>query len=170
MSEQKSFFTTLPGILTGLAAVVTALTGLLFALNELELIGGGTEGSQRAVAADDSRQPDRAAATQENDRASSEGAWPGPTVDGWALIGQYQRGRFSDLSIRIPGDSPAIGSRYPAAEDFRMIAERPERGESVITLGMVRRGDPVEVLDLDVAPGRDRVPVWAKLRAVVHRR
>ena len=33
MSEQKSFWTTLPGILTGLAAVVGALASLIIALN-----------------------------------------------------------------------------------------------------------------------------------------
>ena len=39
MSEPKSFFTTLPGILTGLAALVTAVVGLLYALSEIGFIG-----------------------------------------------------------------------------------------------------------------------------------
>jgi hypothetical protein len=33
MPDEKSFWTTLPGIITGLAAVVTAITGLIVALN-----------------------------------------------------------------------------------------------------------------------------------------
>lgn len=32
MSEQKSFWTTLPGVLTGLAMVISAISGLLFTL------------------------------------------------------------------------------------------------------------------------------------------
>ena len=34
MSEQKSFFTTLPGILSGLAALLTAIGGLVYALSQ----------------------------------------------------------------------------------------------------------------------------------------
>ena len=39
MSESKSFFTTLPGILTGLAALITAVAGLVYALSETGVIG-----------------------------------------------------------------------------------------------------------------------------------
>ena len=39
MSESKSFFPTLPGILSGLAALLTAVGGLLFALNQTGVLG-----------------------------------------------------------------------------------------------------------------------------------
>lgn len=39
-SEKKSFWTTLPGILTGMAAVLTALGGLLVILHSANLLGG----------------------------------------------------------------------------------------------------------------------------------
>lgn len=35
MSEEKSFWTTLPGILTGLAMVISAISGLLFTLHTI---------------------------------------------------------------------------------------------------------------------------------------
>ena len=41
MATKKSFWVTLPGILTGIAAVITALTGLLLALNNFECPNGG---------------------------------------------------------------------------------------------------------------------------------
>ncbi len=90
------------------------------------------------------------------------------TTDGWAIIGFYQQGNFSDLTLMVHGDSPAIGRSYNAVEDFRLVQERPERGQATITLGMVHRGDSVEVLDIEIEPGTRRVPVWAKLRAVLH--
>lgn len=44
MSEEtnKSFWTTLPGILTGIAAVITAIGGIIIALQAAGLIGGNT--------------------------------------------------------------------------------------------------------------------------------
>lgn len=39
MSKEKSFWTTLPGILTGIAAVITAIGGLVIVLNQIDLIG-----------------------------------------------------------------------------------------------------------------------------------
>lgn len=41
MSEQKSFFSTLPGILTGLAGLVTAIVALIYALSAIGVIGSG---------------------------------------------------------------------------------------------------------------------------------
>lgn len=42
MSETKSFWTTLPGILTGIAGVITAIGGLLVILHQIEVIGPNT--------------------------------------------------------------------------------------------------------------------------------
>jgi hypothetical protein len=39
MSETKSFWTTLPGILTGIAGIITAIGGLLVVLYQIEVIG-----------------------------------------------------------------------------------------------------------------------------------
>lgn len=43
MSEQKSFWRTLPGILTGLAAVLTAIGGLLVVLSNIGVLGPNNE-------------------------------------------------------------------------------------------------------------------------------
>ena len=39
MSETKSFWTTLPGILTGIAGIITAIGGLLVVLYQIQVIG-----------------------------------------------------------------------------------------------------------------------------------
>lgn len=39
--EQKSFWSTLPGIITGIAGVITAVTGLIIALNQMGFLGKG---------------------------------------------------------------------------------------------------------------------------------
>ncbi|MEO7215521.1 hypothetical protein [Mucilaginibacter sp.] len=46
MSEEKNFWTTLPGIITGLAAVVTAVTGLVVALNGAGVFSKPTGGNK----------------------------------------------------------------------------------------------------------------------------
>jgi len=154
MSEKQSFFTTLPGILSSLAALITAVGGLLFALHETGFIGG------KQAAGD--------TGTASTTVGSTE------TTDGWTIIGKAKRGRFYDMNILIEGDSPAIGKSYKATEDFRLVAKNPldsQGGGQVVTLGMVRRGDTVMVIDLQVpTPSTEEVFVYAKLRAVLDRR
>lgn len=198
MSEQKSFFTTLPGVFTGLAAVITAVAGLIYALHETGIMPSRetnatqltavqpaqpvtvTPKGSAPIASKDpvpvSRGTSVAQKTPVNPKTDRAVKTPvvvaktpeKETADGWAIIGYYQQGRFSDLKLIVGSDSPAIGRSYDAVEDFRLILKRPETGEAVITLGMVHRGERVEVLDIAVAPGTSRVPVWAKLRAVLH--
>ena len=43
MSDKKSFWTTVPGILTGTAGIITALGGFLLVLSQLDLIGPDPE-------------------------------------------------------------------------------------------------------------------------------
>ena len=170
MSEPKSFFTTLPGILTGLAALVTAVVGLLYALSEIGFIGpSGKKDNQPTLAA--SNQPAAKTATQSS--TGSTQTPTEPTTDGWAIIGKYQRGKFSDLKLMVHGDSPAIGRRYDVVDDFRLVQKHPDqknRGEATITLGKVHRGDSVEIIDMKIPPGFKMVSAWAKLRAVLHKR
>lgn len=160
MTEKKAFFTTLPGILTGLAALITATGGLIYALNETGLIGSRAE-QQVLVEDQDPSQP----RLEPLDETRAE------TTDGWAIIGKVKSGRFSDLALMVHEDSPAPGRSYDVVDDFRLIANDPrehERGEQVITLGRVRRGDRVELLELYVpTPSTQRVNVYAKLRAVL---
>lgn len=44
MSKEKSFWTTVPGILTGIAAVITAIGGLVIVLNQVDGTGPGNNG------------------------------------------------------------------------------------------------------------------------------
>jgi len=44
MSKEKSFWTTVPGILTGIAAVITAIGGLVFVLHQVDGTGPGNNG------------------------------------------------------------------------------------------------------------------------------
>lgn len=204
MSEQKSFFSTLPGIITALAGLVTAIAGLLYALSETGLIGsrGKDETKPAAVApkefatatpkipeaakkpvapkpvaetpkapvAATPKQPVGEATKQTEVLARRTPAKPKEqTTDGWAIIGYYQQGKFSDLTLMVHGERPAAGRSYEAVKDFRLVLKRQaERGEKVITLGMVHQGDLVEVLEIDFEPGTRKVPVHARLRAVLH--
>lgn len=165
MSEQKSFFATLPGILTGLAGLVTAVVALIYALSETGII-------------DKAKTPNTAptvAASTPSTSASSQNPKPNPNIpakkdrtDGWAIIGNYRQGKFVDLNLMVESDSPAIGKSYKVVNNFRLI-QKPTftRGEKTITLGVVHRGDSVEVLDLKVpsVTGKTTSPVYAKLRA-----
>ena len=80
----------------------------------------------------------------------------------------YKRGKFFDLKLMVHGDSPAIGRSYDVVDSFRLVQKKAAGGQAVITLGVVHRGDSVEVLDIEIEPGTRKVPVYAKLRAVVH--
>ncbi len=165
MSEQKSFFATLPGIFTGLAGLVTAVAALIYALSETGIIDK-TKTSNPA--------PTVSASTQSKSPSPQK---PKPnaivlakkdTTDGWAIIGKYRQGKFVDLELMVESDSPAIGKSYKVVNNFRLI-QKPTftRGEKTITLGVVHRGDFVEVLDLRVpsVTGKITSPVYAKLRA-----
>ena len=149
MSDPKPFFATLPGLLSGLAALITAVGGLLFTLNETGLLGGvEATGGTRPVA---------------------DGASAAEATEGWAIIGKARSGRFFEMDILIDGDSPAIGKSYTVVNDFRLVAKGPQedrQGGQTLTLGMVRRGDTVELIDLFVpVPSTETVFVHAKLRA-----
>jgi len=160
MSEPKPFFTTLPGILSGLAALITAVGGLLFALHQTGVLGTTNTPPSRVEHASESPAAVTAAPFAE-------------ATEGWAIIGKARGGKFFDLDILVEGDSPAIGKRYKVVNDFRLVAKGPREdrgGAQVVTLGMVRRGDTVELLDLFVpVPSTKTVPVYAKLRAVLDR-
>ena len=39
MNEKHSFWSTIPGMLTGLAAIITAIGGLLIAVSQIGLLG-----------------------------------------------------------------------------------------------------------------------------------
>ena len=170
MSEHKSFFSTLPGILTGLAALITATGGLIFALSETGIFAPSkteqptTENNIKKVT------PPIQAPIQSNQAKHPLEQ----TTDGWAIIGKIKRGKYSELSLMVHGDSPAIGKFYDAVKDFRLVQKRSTSSrerQQTITLGMVHRGDTVEVLDIFIpTPSTESVFVWAKLRAVLHKR
>lgn len=192
MSEQKSFFSTLPGILTALTGLVTAIAGLIYALSETGIIGSrGTEETKPAsveIQTPVTLAPKKPKATapqpiiakapkqqiavppKKPTPAKAKASKEQATTDGWTIIGYAKQGKYYDLALMVDGASPAIGQTYKAVKDFRLIQKRqPQRGEQTITLGMVHRGDMVEVLDLYLeSPSTRRMPVYAKLRAVLH--
>ncbi|MGH3943230.1 MAG: hypothetical protein ACRDTG_32330 [Pseudonocardiaceae bacterium] len=55
--SQNSWWTTLPGLLTALAAIVTAVTGLLLGLNQIGLFEGSAPGSVSPAATRDGNVP-----------------------------------------------------------------------------------------------------------------
>ena len=167
MTKQKSFFLTIPGILSGIAAVVTAVVGLIYALSEIGVIGSQkNKESQPVVIA-----PKTVVVPSPTVSVAPE-SLKQQTTDGWAIIGYYRQGKFSNLKLMVHGDSPAIGRRYDVVDNFRLVQKQLEesKGKAVITLGMVHRGDSVEILDIEIEPGTRKVAVWAKLRAVLHKR
>ena len=70
------------------------------------------------------------------------------------------------MATALPSVKP-----YQVVNDFRLVARGPQdrqEGGQTVTLGMVRRGDSVELLDLFVpTPSTKTVRVYAKLRAVL---
>ena len=167
MSEQKSFFSTLPGILTGIAGVITAIVGLIYALSSIGVIGSRENKESQPVAKAPVVPAPPNQSVGETSKSPKE-----QTTDGWAIIGYYERGKFSGLKLMVHGDSPAIGKSYDVVDDFRLVQKKhaQNEGKASITLGMVHRGDSVEILDIQVESGTSKVPVWAKLRAVLHKR
>jgi len=186
--DPQSWWRTLPGTLTALAGVITAVATLIGVLSQSGVFDREAKSATRPVApvSSPAASSPAASAPATSAPATSAPAVSAPrveetrthpseqTTDGWTIIGKSKQGKFYDLNLMIHGDSPAIGRRYDAVEDFRLVHKRPERGErqgQVITLGMVHRGDSVEILDLYIeAPSTEMVPVWAKLRAVLHKR
>ena len=157
MSEQKSFFSTLPGIFTALAGLITAVAGLILALSQIGLIGSRENKETKPVAtapsqtetvepktADAPKEPVASKPLADTPKTPEESKKPVPatpqtkvvtpktpeaqTTDGWAIIGFYQRGKFSDLKLMVHGDSPAIGRSYDVVEYFRLVQKRPEKG------------------------------------------
>jgi hypothetical protein len=159
MSEQKSFFSTLPGILTAFAGLLTAIVGLILALHQIGVIGPGTNKGGKPTPIENKKPGNGVSKDPKKE-----------TTDGWAIIGYVEQGDYYDLALNVHGARPAIGQKYVAVKDFRLIQKRqPQSGEQTITLGMVHRGDMVEVLDLYLEPpSTKRMPVYAKLRAVLH--
>lgn len=191
--KNQSWWQTMPGILTALAGLVTAVAALIGVLNQSGMFGGEDGAEVPATAADVPQQsapppvvqPPVAQPPVVQQPVVQQPAIQQPvveppvepsaeTTDGWTIIGKTRSGDFFDLKLMVHDDSPAIGRRYDAVDDFRLVQKRPQGNADdgqVITLGMVRRGDSVEVLDLFIpTPSTETVPVWAKLRAVLDRR
>ncbi|MEH6628309.1 MAG: hypothetical protein V7739_17840 [Motiliproteus sp.] len=149
-----SWWKTAPGVLTAVGGVITAVATLIVALNQIGMF-------------DNKHEPQRAEEVMPSHPIQQ-------TTDGWTIIGETRSGKFFDLKLMVHGDSPAIGRSYDAVEDFRLIQKRLKKGGDlgqVVTLGIVHRGDTVEVIDLYIpVPSTEMVPVWGKLRAVLHKR
>ena len=183
----------MPGILTALAGLVTAFAALLGVLTQSGLLvrDDGSElpktaaGVAQQLSSPPAGQPSVAHPPAVQQPVVQQPAVQQPvagpavqpsaeTTEGWTIIGKARGGDFFDLKLMVHGDAPAIGRRYDAVEDFRLVQKRPQDHADdgqVITLGMVRRGDSVEVLDLYIpTPSTETVAVWAKLRAVLDRR
>lgn len=149
--SKSSWWKTIPGVMTAVGGLITAIATLIVALNQVGLLTGNSEPKPAEMPV--------------------QGHTNEQTTDGWAIIGKAKSGEFSDLVLMVHGDSPAIGRSYDAVKDFRLIQKRvvsTEDSGQVITLGMVRRGDSVELIDLFIpTPSTETVPVWGKLRAVL---
>src|SRR5262245_8906716 len=193
MAEQQktqSWWQTLPGTLTAIGGVITAATALIGVLIQSGVFEHKTESQQHSTppptastsvatsrktsktnepSSTSDRSTNRAGSTS---RVSTASTVPEQTTDGWAIIGKTRQGRFFELTLMVGSGAPAIGRRYQATQDFRVVQKRPEGGVNqgqVITLGRVHTGDTVEILDLYIpVPSTETVFVWAKLRAVLH--
>ena len=154
--DQKlpSWWKTAPGVFTAVGGVITAVATLIVALNQIGMF-------------DNKHEPQRTEEVMPSHPIEQ-------TTDGWTIIGKARSGKFFELILMVHGDSPAIGRSYDAVEDFRLTQKRFKKGEDlgqVVTLGMVHRGDTVELIDLYIpSPSTEMVPVWGKLRAVLHKK
>lgn len=165
--KPQSWWQTLPGILTAMAGVITAIATLIGVLSQSGMFDDKTTPQPQVAQPAAPAVP--APPAEVTPKHPSE-----QTTDGWTIIGKSKQGKFLKLKLMVHGDSPAIGRHYDAVENFRLVQKRPknegDQGQ-VVTLGMVHRGDSVELLDIFIkTPSTQTVPVWAKLRAVLKKR
>ncbi len=137
-------------LFTGLAAVITALGGLVYAFSETGLM-------QSFLA-----EPTPAKEPVEEIRQQQ-------ALVGWTIIARFKQGRYQDLKIAVAGGSPAVGGSYDVVADSPLFQDRPVgKGDRarMTSVGTVHRGDSVKIMDLYMnSSSRKAVPVWAKIRA-----
>jgi len=78
----SSFWTTLPGILTAVAAVITAITGLLVALGQSGLLEGGTANDDPTAAASTPPESPATASSADAEGDVLAGTWQGRAAPG----------------------------------------------------------------------------------------
>ena len=136
-------------LFTGLAALITAVGGLLYAFADTGLMQSffGEPGAERG------------AVVEQRDAQA---------VVGWTRIARLKHGIYKDLKIALTDGSPTVGGTYGAIAQFPVFRNRPLRREDrrrMTPVAMVHRGDSVKLIDLYLkSTGRRSVPVWAKVR------
>jgi len=145
MSEEKSFFQTLPGILTGFAAVIVAVTGLYTALNnnsapsvdsrpgQIEA-GSGAEEEARARAEEEAR-----ARAEEEARARVEAeARARVEAEARARAEAEARAR-AEAEARARAEAEAGAKEINIAESFRGIWNNINSRTRSVTKIVIRR-------------------------------
>jgi hypothetical protein len=119
--DEKSFWQTVPGIITALAALITAIGGLVGILVQSGVIGGGTEGSADAVSTAVEGTPDSP------EEASSASSTP---ADGSALV-PWEKATASfvlqdgrRMSVRAPTVGLACNTEVVELENGQRIELR----------------------------------------------
>lgn len=171
---EKSFWQTVPGIITALAALVTAIGGLLGILVQSGVIGGGTEGSESAA------QTAVDPTSEAPDEASSGTPTPadGPSLVPWEEATAsfvLQDGRST--TVRAPTVGLACNTAVVELENGQRIELRLVRSirfdavytesssaDAVVTLLDGRRLDaPVHTWNCPVTGTNDLGPVQVEL-------
>ena len=124
---RSSWWETVPGILTATAGAITAIGGLLLALNQIGLIGGDTPGSAQAPAVSPS-----------TGQAASESAAGTPAADQAAAASTASG---SDAGSGPSGGSPPTASATTGAGAYaveftsgREVTLRSSRADAVYTI------------------------------------
>ena len=126
-------------LFTGLAALITAVGGLLYAFADTGLMQSffGEPGAERG------------AVVEQRDAQA---------VVGWTRIARLKHGIYKDLKIALTDGI----AQFPV---FRNRPLRREDRRRMTPVAMVHRGDSVKLIDLYLkSTGRRSVPVWAKVR------
>lgn len=142
MGESKPakppFWTTLPGILTGAAAVITALTGLLVALTGAGIIGG----SGGATGAPASSQSGSVTA------GNGGGASGAPAVLTGCLTGFFAADEPARVQAVEAGAQtvPVIAGQMPKAPPFGVVITEAGQPVAALRLQFIAGGDVFRVL------------------------
>lgn len=152
MGDKKSFFTSIPALLTALATLITAIVGLIYAVenhhpdpNPVIETGGMT-------------------VTVKTDTVTP--VPPPPPPERWAVIGARAHGKVVAMFLDTGGAHPVIGKTYPVTEDVAVYDQEPKLQDKGKLIETAHRGDKLKILVIHAPPPDKNGPIRAKVQIV----
>ena len=165
-SKSTSFWSSIPGFITGLAGILTGIVGIVTVLIQLDVIGGGGSGDsadpadpdQPAATATDARRSTRSGGAAQAGQSPPQFTVTPTAVSFGALLNEAKNVTVSNTgSSSLTVDEVTLGG--PAASQFAINAQEctgddvPARGSCTIrvTYEPSSRGDHSASLRVEVA-------------------